>query len=226
MEMTDDLSSPHDQPMLLTESELDIISSVDRVIEKSVASGDPRVALHYIGDLRRSGHVTGLAMAKCLYETKIRWDSFPTDDDFVDVAMAETGLGVGTIRKYIDLWEAIFVNPKVEQMVKDALVGKPIGSLYLLAPAAKEGQLDEEDWKKAAKAPDRQAVREIVQAKRGMVGPANTTLVIMIDRDGTLKARKGKGHYVPFGYLNLKLEDENAKEAIERILNYAHVVRR
>jgi hypothetical protein len=212
--------------MLLTEPELDVIKSVDRVIEQAVAKGDPRVVLAYIGDLRRSGHVTGLAMAKALYELKSRWDSFPTDDDFVDVAMAETGLGVGTIRKYVDLWEAIFVNPKVEQKVKDALVGKPIGSLYLLAPAAKEGQLDEEDWKEAAKAPDRQAVREIVQAKRGLVGPANTTLVLMLDRDGTLKVRKGKGHYVPFGYLNLKLEDENAKAAIERIINYAHVVRR
>ncbi len=224
--MSDELASSHDQPMLLTESELDVIKSVDKVIEKSVANGDPRLALHYIGDLRRSGHVTGLAMAKCLYETKIRWDSFPTDDDFVDVAMAETGLGVATIRKYVDLWEAIFVNPDVEQKVKDSLTGKPIGSLYLLAPAAKEGQLEPEDWKEAAKAPDRQSIREIVQRRRGMRGPANTTLVLMIDRDGTLKVRKGKGHYVPFGYLNLKLEDENAKEAIERIINYAHVVRR
>lgn len=224
--MPDELSSPHDQPMLLTEGELDVLKSVDRVVEKSVAAGDPRIVLAYIGDLRRSGHVTGLAMAKALYELKVRWDSFPTDDDFVDVAMSETGLGVGTIRKYTDLWESIFENPAIEQKIKEALQGKPIGSLYLLAPAAKEGQLDEEDWKKAAKAPDRQAVREIVQAKRGLVGPANTTLVIMLDRDGTLKVRMGKGHYVPFGYLNLKLEDENAKKAIERILNYAHVVRR
>jgi len=224
--MTDELASPHDQPMLLSEAELDVITSVDRVIEKSVTMGDPRYALAYIGDLRRSGHVTGLAMAKALYELKIRWDSFPIDDDFVDVAMAETGLGVGTIRKYVDLWEAIFMNPKVEQKVKEALFGKPIGSLYLLAPAAKEGQLDTNDWQKAVIAPDRQAIRDIVQAKRGVVGPASTTIVIMLDRDGTLKVRKGQGHYVPFGYLNLKLEDENAKVAIERIVNYAHVVRR
>jgi len=180
--MSDELASPHDQPMLLTEAELDVIESVDKVIEKSVANGAPRDAFRYIGDLRRSGHVAGLAMAKCLYEIKVRWDSFPTDDDFVDVAMAETGLGVGTIRKYTDLWEAIFMNPKIEAKVKEALTSKPIGSLYLLAPAAKEGQLEADDWKDAAKAPDRQSIREIVQRKRGMRGPANTALVLMLDR--------------------------------------------
>ena len=52
--MTDELASPHDQPMLLSEAELDVITSVDRVIEKSVTTGDPRIALAYIGDLRRS----------------------------------------------------------------------------------------------------------------------------------------------------------------------------
>lgn len=222
------LVSAHDQPMLLTEAEIDVLASVDRVIDQSVAKGDPRLALTFIGDLRRSGHVTGLAMAKCLYELKDRWDTFPVDedDDFVDVASAETGLGVQTIRKYVGLWEAIFVNPQVEQKVKEALVGKPISSLVLLAPAAREGQLEDEDWEDAARAPDVQAVREIVQRKRGTQTSASSTMVIMLERDGTLKARKGKGHYTPFGYLNLKIEDEVAKEAIERIVNYAHVIRR
>ena len=214
--MTDEA---HDQLVQFSSEELAQLDKVDLVVEKALTVGDPTVAWSHVYGLRRGGELAGRAIAKTLFEMHQRWDIFSTDDDFVDAASAGTGFSPQTIRKGMDYWEFV-LRPHPE------LIGLPVGALHLIAPAAKSGELEAEDWEELRTAPDKEAVREIIRRKRGAKTSSGITLVVMLERDGTLKARKGSGPYVSFGYFNIEADDLIAKQAIARVCRVAGIIAR
>jgi len=213
--MTDDL---HDQLVRFSVEEMAQLDKVDLIVDKAITVGDPSVAWVHIHGLRRGGELAGRAIAKTLYEIRERWSIF-AGDDFVDAASAGTGFSPQTIRKGMDYWEFV-LRPHPE------LIGLPVGALHLIAPAAKSGELEDEDWEELRTAPDKEAVREIIRRKRGAKTSSGITLVVMLERDGTLKARRGGGPYVNFGYFNLEATDLVAKQAITRVCRVSGIIAR
>ena len=214
-----------DQAVMLTAAELQSVGMADEVLSKTIAKGDPSVALRYVYSLRRSGMVTGLATAKTLYGLQQNWSSFATDDAFEDAVLKETGYAPATTRKYVGVWGALFANDSINEGIKQALMCKPMESLLLLKSAAQEGQLNEADWEEVAGAHDKQAIREVVRRVRGLHTSAANSLIILWERDGRLRARRGEGRYEECGFLP-KDAAGVAADAIRRIVESCGIVER
>ena len=209
----------NEQIVVFTKEELAQLDKVDEVVDRAVTTANPDLAWHYIGGLRRGGELAARGMAKTLYEMHRRWDVFPSDDAFIDAAQQGTGLSVQTIEKAIDYWEYILL-PHPE------LMHLPVGAYHLIAPAARHGDLDDEDWEALGNAASIADVREIVQSKRGKRTSAEHALTVLLERDGTLKARRGSEAWVSFGYFNLEVEGEAGITAIDRMCKAAGVQKR
>jgi len=199
----------NEQIVVFTKEELAQLDKVDEVVDRAVTTANPDLAWHYIGGLRRGGELAARGMAKTLYEMHRRWDVFPSDDAFIDAAIQGTGLSVQTVEKAIDYWANVLL-PHPE------LMHLPVGAYHLIAPAARHGDLDDEDWEALGNAASIADVREIVQSKRGKRTSAEHALVIDLERDGTLKYRRGSGGWVRYGYLNMSLDDVDSIAAIDR----------
>jgi len=205
--------------VVFSKEELAQLDKVDEIIQRVQATGNIDIAWGYISGLRRGGELAARGIAKTLYEMYTRWDTMPTDDDFIDVAVARTGLSPQTIAKGIDYWENVLI-PHPE------LMHLPVGAYHLIAPAARQGDLDDDDWENLSNASSINDVREIVQSKRGKRTSSEHALAVMLERDGTLIARRGSGPWSKFGFFNLKTEDEAGVSAIDRIVRAAGIQKR
>lgn len=214
-----------EQTMKLTTAETLLLKEVEDVLEQARIEANPFKALAWGYALRRRGHISGLALAKLLWGLQEEWSAYATDMDFYDAVINDMGIPTGTTRKYTNLWRDIFENPKVEEQVKKALLGQPIEALLLLPAGAREEQFTPEDWEEIANAHDKAAVRDVVQRRRPGHTSSGAAVVITMDREGYLSARRGKGHYLPIGTL-LKPEEAGEVEriAIERIIRAAGIV--
>ena len=210
---------PEEQIVVFSQEELAQLDKVDEVVDRAVTTANPDLAWNYIGGLRRGGELAARGMAKTLYEMWRRWDVFPSDDAFIDAAVQGTGLSVQTVEKAIDYWEHVLL-PHPELMYL------PVGAYHLIAPAARHGDLDDEDWEALGNAASISDVREIVQSRRGKRTSAEHALTVLLERDGTLKARRGSGAWASFGFFNLKVEDEAGVTAIDRMCRAAGVQKR
>lgn len=219
-------TAAHDQVVSLTQAELSILNQVDTVMEKVRLSGNPRIGLQHAYALRRDGYMRGLASAKLLYHLSEEWASFNTDEHFEDAVLQDVGYATDTTRKYVRLWGAIFANPEVEERVKKALLGKPIGGLLLISSAAKEGDLEPEDWDRIIQAHDKNAIREIVKEKRGARTSSKSALYLVMERDGTLRCRRGNRPYKEYGRLIVGSDDIDIQQAVERTLRAPGIAER
>jgi len=214
-----------DQVVMLTPAEREAVNRVDEVMSKTLAKGDPSVALRYIYSLRRNGMITGLSTAKALYGLYSNWTSFATSDAFEDAVLKETGYAPATTRKYVGIWGALFANEAISDDIKNALMCKPMESLLLLKSAAEEGELEEADWKEVIDAHDKSGIRDVVRRVRGLHTSAANALVILWERDGRLRARRGEGRYEECGFLP-KSAVGVAADAVRRIVDAAGIVER
>ena len=216
----------NDQIMTLTVAEEKVFSLIDNAVKKALRHEDMQVLVEQANMLRRQGQVSGLALAKLLYEWREHCDVFGLDlDDWADTVHAETGLSVQTARKYSTMWEVIFVKSRPSDDVLKRLSGQPIQSLLLMAPAFKEEQVSAKDVVRLSNAVDTQEVREIIHGIRGDQTSSNNALIIQVMRDGVLRAKRGDGAYVGIGYLNVNArEDPVVDAAISRLLRAAGVI--
>jgi hypothetical protein len=223
----DDVETSLDQTMQLQplEGRIEIYDHVNEVIEAAMRSG-PDVALNYGAMLRADGHVRALQLAHLLWELKERWATFPTDDTFEDAVFKRVGYSQQTVDKYIAVWGRIFAREDIDEERKNELMGKPMNALLAISAAAGANQLNEDQWERIVQAPDVASVKEVVRAVRGEQTSSSAAITITLDRDGYLKAKRGTGHYIPIGYLNLKVEEDFAQEAINRIVRASGVVKR
>ena len=221
------MSEAHDSIIPLGNGEMKLVyDSVDEVMDKANLMG-PDIALEYGLQLRAEGQVRGYALAHLLWRLKQQWKSFPTDDDFEDAVWKKLGYSTDTTYRYIHIWDNIFANDKVPASVKPHLLGMPINTTYALVHAARQDELNEADWEEVENATDKQAIDDIIHKATGKEKKENPNiLVIMLEKDGRLRCRKGQEKYEDFGYLNLEKESDAVKAAIDRLLNKAGVIRR
>ena len=226
---TDMILGSYDQAM--TVDTKDAFEMVDAIVQAAMDRGDHRIIMHNLSILQGVAHVAGLAKAKLLYEARRRWEHFPVDEGyaFEDACFVEAGVSKETIRKYIPIWEWVVMNPALDEAQREVILTKPIGALDLLVAAAREGELTDEDWDEIILAPDKATIRELVRKIRGSVGPSDSAVVIVVNGEGFIRARRGDV-WTPCGSLpetipGLTGEQEEIKEiAQERIIRACGMV--
>lgn len=217
----------HDAVQAITKERLDSVTrDVKLVIDDAIKHKDPEIAFVYGQNLHESGQALWIAVASLTYEMKLLWkEKFKSDDDFIAVASTRWNKAPETIRRYTEIWEWVIQKPvhSTERLL--SILSKPAQGLWYVKQAAREGQIVEADWEEISKAPNISSLRDIGKRIRGEVGRAKDSLKIMLEDDGTLKARR-KGAYEVVGYLNINDESVVVQSAIERIQNRAGVFRR
>ena len=215
----------YDEAVTLTSGDMTCIEMVDEIVEKSLINGDINKPLMYGKSLKRNMQASGLALAKLLTRMEDNWENYKksggVDDEFVDTIHASLGLSVGTITKYTGMWRAVFDNPDIDPDIKQQLLGKPMRSLILLKAGVEEGSINPED---AAKTISTAEMRELVRASRGLVGTANSAILIGLNvRNGELSCKQGAEPWELFGRF---LPDTSpiAAKAIERIVRYTGIM--
>lgn len=187
-----ELENAYDQSMLITPAEFQLFDNVDKVVSDSLIQADPRPALTFGRNLRRDGQLKGLALAKLLSGLDKNWELFQRtgmDDSLETIIEVEIGISPQTTRKYVHLWQDLFENPDIPEDIKTKLYGKSIRSLLLLKATARDG--DDVDWDKIANATNGAEIREIVRDARGPMTSSESAISIIMDRDGTLYAKRG-----------------------------------
>lgn len=191
------LSNPLDKAMSFKEQELAVFDQVEDVVNKCVVSGNPMPALQMAYALRRSGQIAGIALGKLLFEMKERWESFASDDDFVNLCESHVGLSQWTYQNYIDMWVWVADG-------RPELWGKPVQGLIKCISAAKHDQLKKKDWNEIKNAPDVASINAVIKRVRGYKTRSAKLVNMWVDRKGTIKVRKGEGAYEPLGKINRK----------------------
>ena len=209
-----------------------IIQNIDEAVNRSIAAGDPLIALEYGRSLQLEGQVRGLALAKMLYKMKKNWAIFVSagvEDDFETIVYSVNGYKPGTIDKYVRLWENVFENATLEDELKNRLAALPIGQLLLLSAAASDGDLSRADWDKVTIASNKEEVRDIVREARGERTSSGTAVSLKLyDREGgqyprgTLVAYQGDESIV-VGYLTMDDESPLFDKAKSRLVNGAGI---
>jgi len=212
---------------LLSGANVDIFNEVDTILERSLAVGDPLIALEYAHGLQKESLVKGLAISKLMYKLKQNWSFFEVagvGDTFENIVEAN-GYKPSTLEKYIRMWESIFENPVLSEDLKNKLSGRPIRDLLLLTAAAREGSLSDADWEHVTVAGDGYKVREIVRKARGQVTSSASALIPKVQwrNEGALPVGAlyfySKDELKVFGKLELNSEDEDVKKMVERTIN-------
>jgi hypothetical protein len=216
-----------DQSPHITPADVDVIKLVDNVVEGATIMGNPDVAFRMAVDLRKTMQMRGIALAKLLSKVRDNWPLFQAggyEGDFEDAVFVATGIAASTTRKYADTWKALFENASIPEESKMQLMGKPIKSLILLTAAAREGEI--KDWKEIVNAPDHSSVREVVRRVRGEQTSSASSLMLVLDRTGSLHVRKGDATDI-IGFINLDRakESELAKTAIDTLCTRANIYR-
>ena len=219
--------SSYDQEASIPYDEVE--KKMDELMIFPYGGATPQGTVEKLNQIKSDMQLKGVITAKLMYSLWANWDiaqaNWGIEDEFVDYIEAETGYSPHTTRKYVNMWHSIFNNDAIPEEIRTTLMGKPIKTLLLLPAAASEGQLDDK-WEEIIDAPSKNDVQQIIREVRGQATSSGQAIVIVLERDGTLKAKKGNGHYAAFGYLNPDVPGEAAQAAFNRIITAAGVVRK
>jgi len=212
---------------LLQTANAQIFEDVDDILQRSLAIGDPLIAIEYAQGLQKESLIKGLAIAKLMYKLKSSWNLFEVagiEETFESMVECYNGYKPATLEKYIRMWGNIFENPDLSPDLKNQLSGRPVGDLLLLSAAARDGSLTSEDWEKVTIAPDSGGVRDIVRKARGDVTSSKNALIPKLQTRegqsprGTLFFYYGEQKY-EFGMLDIDNKDEAVLNMIGRFIN-------
>jgi hypothetical protein len=223
--MNDELLNDNED-VYLTYGDKMVFKEVDNIVADAIAQGDPEIIMRFGRSLRKDARVRGVALAKLIWSVKDNWKKFQDagiEDDLFSVLEGDMRVPPSTASTYIRIWEAVFANPDIPDATKELLLAKPIGTLKLLPALTTEG--DVVDWDEIVRAHDKEEVRQIVKRIRGEATSSKTALFIKLDvRTGQLACKRGDMPFVNFGLLNLGIEDEVVKSAIERIVTSSRIM--
>lgn len=227
------INSALDQPLKPTEREMRIFDDVDSYVSRSIAVGDPLIALEYGRELLKSMQVTGVALAKMLYKLNQSWDLFTAsgfEGTFKNMASEYLGRAPETIEKYVRMWSNVFESASLADDVRQRLMGRSIEELLTLTAVAREGY----DLAPLADLPNKRAMQEKIRELRGEdadnYGKTRISIFLVTDDHpehprGTLYAMN-QGIKYAIGHLKVESESEVAQNAITRIINAANILER
>lgn len=210
------LESDFDQPIDVAQEEF--MSKVQEVIQQSIAEKSPAKALHLCKFLIGATQLSGLALAKILYELQSNWWKFDIDEDFTDYVYKEIGKHRHTVERYLDI--ASMLHTYAPKEVKQQLEKMPVGSLAPIAHVVKQGyQLEAEDWQEFTEATSPNEVRQIVREIKGLKG-RKSLISLTLDRNGSIWVFNNNDERFFVGSLDIREAEDNeyVAKAIERIV--------
>ena len=197
----------------------DFMKHVEDTIQESINTKDPSKSIHLCKFLIGAAQLSGLALAKVLYELQRNWWKFDIDEDFTDYIFKEVGKHRHTIERYLKIADMLYNYAPKE--VRPVLEKLPIGSLVPIASTVSQGYLLEpEDWQEFAEAENTTDVRRIVREIRTGQGDKSRTslLSLWMDRNGSIWAFNSTDKKFFVGSLDIKETNEFVVKAVERIV--------
>lgn len=209
------LESDFDQPIDVAQDEF--MGKVQDVIQQSIAEKDPSKSIHLCKFLIGATQLSGLALAKILYELQANWWKFGIDEEFEDYIYKEIGKHKHTIEKYLAVAQMLNYVPKD---IKSELEKLPIQMLVPVGFVVKQGyQLEQEDWKEFAGATNSNEIRKIVREIKGLKG-RKSLISLTLDRNGSIWVYNNNEERFFVGSLDIREAENNeyVAKAIERIV--------
>jgi hypothetical protein len=203
----------HDQIVRLTKTEFRAANTeVDDIIEKSLLSGSPRMALDFGASLIETGYARGIQLARLLFQLDEVWTSFATDDTVEDSVLKDLGMSERKFREYSQMYRHVLA-PHPE------LAGKPIAGLIDITAAAREGDFSEEDWAKLALAHDRATMLVIRREASGIRTSGSGRVGIQWTRAGDVYAHRDGVDPEHIGHIRQEPATDHGKVAVGRLMD-------
>ena len=188
-----------------------IVSDVDGAIELSLLSGKPDRAMALGREIMRQGRLSGVKLARLLYEIDEVWDKFKTDDKVEDAIERDIGIPKDTFIKYSRMYRFVLRS-------RPALAGKPIEGLIKLTAGAREGDFTDEDWKEIVLAPNVRAMLVVRDRARGVQTSGHSKLSLWCTPNGQLELKRGSnGKQKNWGFVPANSPDTDIAAAVARL---------
>lgn len=215
-----------DQPIDVIQTEF--MAKIDAIINESIKEKDPSKSIQLCKFLIGTAQLSGLALAKILYELQNNWWRFDIDEAFVDFIFKEIGKHRHTVERYLKIANMLYnyapkdIRPVLEKM--------PVGSLIPIASIVSQGyQLEPEDWVEFAEADNTQDVNRIAREIRTGSGEKSrkSLLSLWMDRNGSIWAYNNNEERFFVGSLAIREaeEDDFIAKAIERIISNSGILK-
>ncbi len=182
-----------DSPLPLTNKAIaEVNDAVDRLIEESVNQRDPETAIAGGKALIEGVQLRGVALMRLLYKLHAQWEQFGLSESFIDRISVEWSFGKKTIRRYLNIYEAVFENDDVPEALIPSLAEKPVNTLERLVRPVNENKLVvADDWKRVAQAENDSAVRGIVLELAGKSPKGRPAIQLHVYQDGKVYIVEG-----------------------------------
>ena len=182
-----------DAPLPMSDEALsEVYEAVDRLIEESINNGDPETAIAGGKALIVAVQLRGVALMRLLYRLHTQWEKFGLSESFVDRISVEWSLGKKTIRRYLNIYKAVFENDDVPDALLPSLAEKPVNTLERLVRPVNENKLVvADDWKRIAQAENDSAVRSIVRELAGTTKKGRPPIQLHVYQDGKVYIVEG-----------------------------------
>lgn len=201
-----------------------VMDKIDEILKRSVKEKNVYLALNVCKELVAVGQVAGLALSKALYYIQKNWQRYKVDGDFDDIVYDYIGKHKHTVERYVKVW-GMFDNAIVPLDHVDELQQKNIRDLIPIANAIYQGyEIDAEQWEKIVDAPDFNTVAKVIREEVKEKPPRKGSLQLFLDREGTIWAYQDNHRYF-VGSLEIHIDEEPIKQAIERITKNAGILK-
>lgn len=199
------------------------MNRVEEVLETAFKNHDIDYALNTCESLRKIAGLSGKALAHLLYKLKQHWTYFEIEDSFEEMVYPRLGLHSHTIERYIKIAE-MFDKEMIPKEFEDKVRGRNMTELMPIANTLAQGyELDDDDWKRIAQAPDEKSIRSEIRDITGKEA-RKSGLTIFLDNRGSLwAADKTDRKFI--GSLEITDDEPLVKKAINRIVDNAGVMR-
>ena len=203
-----------------------MFKQIDEMIAESVKQRSSIFALDFCKKLKAVGQITGLGLAKTLYEIKHNWEHYDdVGDNFEDTVTDYAGIHIHTVERYLKVWTMKVNNVVPAELQKD-IFDRNIKEIIPIANTIHQAyEIDKDEWGELAIAHDLNTVSSICRDIKGQP-PRKSALQIVMDRDGTLNAIQA-GQVEHVGFLNVgEVESKIAQKAIARLVSSGGIIKR
>jgi hypothetical protein len=144
-------------------AQMEILSKVDEVVERSVAQNNPDIAFDAMNGLLGVSQVSGLAFAKFVYVMSFQWDGFNRRGTFFENAEEQFGRKEITLKRNYNVWEML-VSGDIPKEYCDKFKTMPIRCLIPIATMWKQKwEVEPHQWMMLANAPDPSTINKIIR---------------------------------------------------------------
>ena len=220
------IESGLDQPLKLPNLSI-VLKRVDEIVDAAVLSKNPETAIDVISRLVQVNKLSGLGLARVLWQLSRRWSELGMGDAFVDVVFERAGLSPDTIRRYIQGWDSI-ENMDVDDETRSNLLDHGIKAIIAIAQKESRSgrRFTRHQLKRISKSEDLSSLRRTMDDILGIATSNQDNLLLHLKRDGSLEAWKGN-RKVSVGYLMYgkdDMEDLIRKQAINRLIESVGII--